>query len=198
LSNAVKDGRSVKQKLRLKYPTNRSTESPINPVPGELRVRAHMNTPTFTGPAELASFVSACEEALLKTAQHKFTFPVGASKGSWPIDEIKSTNETLLSKLRHQGNVYALFVRSLASNSQWEVRYVGERKADGLRSRITDHLIKKDPQTGSKLEEIQSAVAEGLEIGLSFIKVEPQSLRLFVEERIIANNKNRLPWNSHG
>ena len=76
--------------------------------------------------------------------------------------------------------------------------YVGERKADGLRSRITEHLIKKDHKTGSKLAEIQAAVANGLEIGLSFIRVEPQSLRLFVEETIIVNNKSKLPWNSQG
>lgn len=157
-----------------------------------------MNTPIFTGPAELASFVISCEDALLKTAQHKFIFPAGSSKDSWPTEEIKAANQALLSKLRHQGNVYALFVRKPTPNSTWEVRYVGERKADGLRSRITDHLIKKNAQTGSKLQEIQSAVGDGSEIGLSFIKVEPQSLRLFVEEIIIFNNKSRLPWNFQG
>ena len=107
-------------------------------------------------------------------------------------------NTTLLSKLRHQGNVYALFVRERKEQSKWKVMYVGECKADGLRSRITAHLIKKDHRTGSKLAEIQDSVASGLEIGLSFIRVEPQSLRLFVEETIIANNKSELPWNSQG
>lgn len=157
-----------------------------------------MNHPIFTGPSDLAEFASTCSKALLATAQHTITFPEGSSKESWPVEEIKKLNATLLSKLRHQGNVYALFVRERKEHSKWKVMYVGERKADGLRSRITEHLIKKDPQTGSKLAEIQASVASDLEIGLSFIRVEPQSLRLYVEETIIANNKSELPWNSQG
>lgn len=157
-----------------------------------------MDTPVFTGPADLAEFADTCSKALLATAQHTFRFPVGSSKESWPVEEIKRQNATLLSNLRHQGNVYALFVRERKEQSKWQVMYVGERKADGLRGRVTEHLIKKDQNTGSKLEEIQTAVAGGLEIGLSFIRVEPQSLRLFVEETIIANNKSKLPWNFQG
>jgi len=157
-----------------------------------------MKTPVFKGPSELAEFAATCSEALLATAQHNFVFPAGSSVESWPVEEIKKQNADLLSKLRHQGNVYALFVRKKKTHSNWKVMYVGERKADGLRSRITEHLIKKDHQIGSKLVEIQAAVASGLEIGLSFICVVPQSLRLFVEETIIANNKSQLPWNSQG
>jgi hypothetical protein len=48
------------------------------------------------------------------------------------------------------------------------------------------------------LAAVQTAVAAGEEIGFSFIKVHPESLRLFVEETIIASNKARLPWNTHG
>ena len=48
------------------------------------------------------------------------------------------------------------------------------------------------------LEAVKTAVAAGQEIGVSFIKVEPESLRLFVEETIIAKHKTELPWNTHG
>lgn len=67
-----------------------------------------------------------------------------------------------------------------------------------LRERITQHLIAKDSRTGSMLEVAKKAVADGYDIGLSFIKVQPESLRLFVEEAIIAKHKNKLPWNTHG
>lgn len=155
-------------------------------------------TSVFTGPADLAIFATTCSNALLAKAQHTFILPSGCSKESWPVEEIKKQNAKLLSELRHQGNVYALFIRERNEKSKWRAMYVGERKADGLRSRITEHLIKKDKQTGSKLAEIQDAVAKGFEIGISFIRVEPQSLRLFVEETIIASNKSNLPWNTQG
>jgi hypothetical protein len=48
------------------------------------------------------------------------------------------------------------------------------------------------------LEAVKTLVTSGQEIGVSFIKVEPESLRLFVEETIIAKHKNELPWNTHG
>ncbi|WP_157598142.1 MULTISPECIES: hypothetical protein [unclassified Rhizobacter] len=67
-----------------------------------------------------------------------------------------------------------------------------------MRDRLTQHLITKHDQTGSMLEAVKTAVAAGEKIGISFIKVHPESLRLFVEETIIATRKDRLPWNTHG
>jgi hypothetical protein len=89
-------------------------------------------------------------------------------------------------------------VRSSGDNENWSTVYVGERKSSGLRERITQHLITKDHRTGSMLKAVKTAVAAGQKIGVSFIMVEPESLRLFVEETIIAKHKNKLPWNTHG
>jgi hypothetical protein len=75
---------------------------------------------------------------------------------------------------------------------------VGERKSNGLRQRLTEHLIKKNAKTGSKLPEIQQSVSDGKRIAVSFIKVAPEALRLYVEETIIAKHKDALPWNTHG
>ncbi len=63
---------------------------------------------------------------------------------------------------------------------------------------MTQHLIAKDHRTGSMLEAVKTAVAAQQKIGVSFIKVQPESLRLFVEETIIAKHKDELPWNTHG
>lgn len=157
-----------------------------------------MPTPTFTGPPGLAEFSDECAVELFRTVQHQFTLPVGCSLQYWPIEEIKLANQEFLRSLRHSGNVYALFVRAPTEGAQWVPVYVGERKSIGLRDRITQHLIDKNERTGSMLEAIKTAVAAGSSIGLSFIKVQPESLRLYVEEAIIAKHKSMLPWNTHG
>lgn len=82
-------------------------------------------TPIFTGPSDLAEFAAICSKALLEKAQHTLKFPEGSSEKAWPVEEIRKQNATLLSKLTHQGNVYALFVREkkracrMESNVRW-------------------------------------------------------------------------------
>lgn len=157
-----------------------------------------MPTTTLSGPPGLPEFAESCAQALFSEVPHQFIFTVGCNLQYWPVDEIKAANETFLRTLRHRANVYALSVRSSGDNENWSTVYVGERKSSGLRERITQHLITKDHRTGSMLEAVRTAVAAGQEIGVSFIKVEPESLRLFVEEAIIAKHKNKLRWNTHG
>lgn len=153
---------------------------------------------TFQGPKELSDFATSCETALLYGDKHQILYPARVNIENWPTDQIKSLNETLLAQLRNAGNVYALFEADAPTNSPWTLKYVGERKSDGLRQRLTEHLIKKNEKTGSKLAEIQATVASGKRIAVSFIKVEPEALRLYVEETLIAKYKTMLPWNTHG
>lgn len=143
-------------------------------------------------------FVERCEDELFSCSPEQFFFPEGCSEKNWSVKKIKNGNKDLLMKLRNHANVYAIFVRQRGSKLPWEKMYVGERKSNGLRERITQHLITKDPRTGSMLEKVKKAVSSGKEVGLSFIKVEPESLRLFVEEMIILKYKTQLPWNTHG
>lgn len=157
-----------------------------------------MPTVTMTGPEGLPKFAEECAKVLLSDPQHQFQYPKSCSLQHWPIDEIKAANDELLKTLRHRANVYAIFVCDPARKEAWHPVYVGERKSGGLRDRITQHLVAKDPRTGSMLEAIQTAVSSGKEIGLSFLKVQPESLRLYVEEAIISRNKENLPWNKHG
>ncbi len=156
-----------------------------------------MHPPTHTGPEGLAEFASQCAEDLLDGVQHEFSYPTGCSLTNWPIKDIKRANESLLKSLRGRGNVYALYVRD-PNQRTWIPVYVGQRKSVNLRERISHHLISKNEKTGSMLAAIQIAVASGKKIGFSLIKIHPESLRLFVEETIIASNKARLPWNTHG
>jgi len=109
-----------------------------------------------------------------------------------------SLNKDILDSLRNSGNVYSLYTRSKKNNAAWIPVYVGQRKSASLRERITQHLITKDERTGSMLEAVKTAVADGNKIAISYIKVKPESLRLYVEETIIAKRKKTLPWNTHG
>ncbi len=164
----------------------------------KLIARALVSTPTLPGPPGLAEFAESCAQALFSGQPHKFVFPDGCTLKHWPVEEIKAANETFLKTLRHRANLYALFVRPSGACGTWSAVYVGERKSAGLRDRITQHVIDKDRRTGSMLENVKAAVAAGQEVGVSLINVQPESLRLFVEETIIAKHKNELPWNTHG
>jgi hypothetical protein len=155
-----------------------------------------MHPPTHIGPEGLAEFAAGCADALLSGVRHEFKYPVGCSLTNWPAPEIKLANEDLLGKLRGRGNVYALYVRA-SKDEDWLPIYVGQRKSINLRERISHHLISKNEQTGSMLAAVQTAVAAGQSIAISFIKVHPESLRLYVEETIIASNKASLLWNTH-
>lgn len=156
-----------------------------------------METSLHTGPEGLQRFAEECAKEILAGVQHEFSYPKGCSLQNWPIPEIKAANDRFLKSLRGRANVYALYVRRTKSDA-WLPVYVGERKSTGLRDRLTQHLICKHHQTGSMLEAVKTAVSAGESIGISFIKVQPESLRLFVEETIIATHKKDLPWNTHG
>lgn len=156
-----------------------------------------MYPPTHTGPDGLAEFAGECAHALLAGVQQEFRYPPGCSLTNWPSAEIKAVNENFLKTLRGRGNVYAIYLRNSKQN-EWISVYVGQRKSANLRERISHHLLSKHEKTGSMLAAVQTAVAAGGEIGLSFIKVHPESLRLYVEESIIASHKTSLPWNTHG
>lgn len=93
--------------------------------------------------------------------------------------------------------MYALFVRDAPSGA-WALVYVGQRKSQGIRERLIQHLVKERPKTGSKFKQVQAAVNENSIIGVHVIKVEPESLRLFVEEKIIEAKGDSLIWNQHG
>ncbi len=157
-----------------------------------------MTTPILRGPLGLDEFAESCARELFKQEPYQFIFPGGCSIQYWPASEIKALNKEFLESLRNGANIYALFIRKSGTGKSWSPVYVGQRKSTGLRERITQHLIKKHVRTGSMLENVKSVVPDGQEIGVSIIKVEPESLRLFVEETIIATYKNELVWNTHG
>lgn len=149
-------------------------------------------------PEGLDKFAWECSKALIIPNPTEFRYPDGCSLNYWPVNEIKAVNKAILGSLRSKGNVYALYTKDKNKNAPWVPMYVGQRKSASLRERLTQHLIRKDKRTGSMLEAVKTTVANRNRIAISYIKVEPESLRLYVEETIIAKWKGRLRWNTHG
>jgi hypothetical protein len=150
------------------------------------------------GPDGLEQFADDCLKALIIETPTEFNYPDDCSLNHWPVNEIRTLNKIILDSLRNSGNVYALYTKSKMKNSSWVPVYVGQRKSASLRERITQHLVTKNERTGSTLEAVKTAVADGNKIAISYIKVNPESLRLYVEETIIGKKKKTLPWNTHG
>lgn len=151
---------------------------------------------------DLSLFADKCRSKLLTEEPYHFKYPSDL-KGNettikWEdrIKTIKRLNGDFLSSLRSNGNLYMIFIKNDVSNS-WESMYIGERKSVDMRQRLSQHLINNSEGTGSKFSKIQKAVREGKQIGVTVIKVEPEGLRLYVEEHILSNSAGNFLWNAH-
>ncbi len=94
-------------------------------------------------------------------------------------------------------NVYALWKR-LESKDEWELMYIGQRSHKFGWQRVEQHLFSTPRGTQSKLREVRAAVEAGALIGVTAILVEPDSMRLSVEEELIKGNSSsdgHLLWN---
>ncbi|MCW4152764.1 hypothetical protein OM427_24935 [Halomonas sp. 18H] len=150
------------------------------------------------GPDGLEQFADKCCEALFVPNPIEFKYPQGSSLKTWSVEEIRSLNKPVLDGLNGNANVYAIYTSNVGEQDQWAPVYVGQRKSTSLRERLVQHLITKSEHTGSVLEAVKTSVSDGHRIAISYIKVEPESLRLYVEETIISQRKAMLPWNTHG
>lgn len=94
-------------------------------------------------------------------------------------------------------NVYALWKR-VGSEEKWELMYIGQRSHKSGWYRVAQHLFSTPQGTQSKLREVRAAVQAGAQIGVTAILVEPDSMRLSVEEELINRNSSsddHLLWN---
>jgi predicted small secreted protein len=77
------------------------------------------------------------------------------------------------------------------------MRYIGQSKSIEARNRLSNHLIKKDKNTGAKLQFVKQHIEKGGKIKVSHILIEPESLRHYIEEELIKKHSVDLDWNSH-
>lgn len=119
------------------------------------------------------------------------------------ISEICALNSGLLTGIANRGGVYAIWVEARAStNLDWELKYIGQTKGELSRQRIRSHLIWRNKETnsgrftGSMFDQVRSQVALKREIALSYVEVDPETLRHFLESTLLA--KYHPQWNTQG
>lgn len=145
----------------------------------------------------LRAFLADCETELLDDKNKKSVIYPEDAITPWDAKAIREANEPLLSSASGVANVYAIFAKSPNSNGYILV-YIGQTNSKGARTRLSNHLIKKNSGTGAKLEHVIEHVQGGGEIKITYIPVEPMSLRHYVEEELIDKHRDLLVWNKHG
>lgn len=110
---------------------------------------------------KLVRFAKGIEQQFFTLTPYHFKYPIGVeSNDIWDgkfILEIKKLNAQFLSNLVHNANLYMIYTRRSVTN-EWKLKYLGERKSEGMRKRITSHLINKNDGTGAKLNEVKNTL----------------------------------------
>ena len=153
-----------------------------------------MNYPDIN---KLEEFLNKCEDALLKEEnQQSIIYPKKIIE-EWKADKLKEENDRLLKEISGSACVYIIFIKK-KNKKKYELIYIGQTNPEYARTRITNHLIKKNKNTGSKLEKVKSHIREKGEIKISWIEINPISLRHYIEEELIKRHKTDLTWNQRG
>jgi hypothetical protein len=124
----------------------------------------------------------------------------GALEWKNAIVEIDRMNRETLESIAGRAGVYALFVAK--ASGDWQLKYIGQAKGNGSKQRIRSHVVwrnrftKSGKFTGSKFDEVQSAVSRKRDIAISFVELAPASLRHYVENYLI--DAKQPEWNYHG
>jgi len=111
----------------------------------------------------------------------------------WNADDIGRANEKTLSELSGAANVYAIFTAP-KNSEEFSLRYVGKTTKKLARQRIRNHLIKKHERTGAKLKEVEEHIKAGGKLAISWVEIEPESLRNYIEEELIRRYPD-ASWN---
>jgi hypothetical protein len=143
---------------------------------------------------EFDSLVSDADKALLRRAPATIVYT-----NTTDLSANAAINEAVITQEVGEGaNLYALWSRDLDSDP-WRVMYVGQRTRLSVIERIKQHLFKTPSGTQSKIQEVRQLVQSDKQLGLSAILVDPDPVRLSVEDQLIFRNTNTetdLPWNN--
>lgn len=111
----------------------------------------------------------------------------------WDAKALATENESLLTSASRRANVYMIFAAKRES-IDYKLRYIGKSTGKLVRQRLRNHLFKKNEGTGAKLEAVMSHVKAGGTIKISWVTVEPESLRNWAEEELISAHPE-ADWN---
>ena len=141
----------------------------------------------------LEKFLSNVETALLLEENRSLVSYPHDSVSPWNTDQLDAANQKILDSASGIANVYAIFTAPKNSSS-FSLRYIGKTTRNLARQRIRNHLIKKHEKTGAKLKDIEEHVLSGGAVKISWLKIEPESLRNYIEEELI-NRHQEADWN---
>lgn len=117
------------------------------------------------------------------------------------VDLVDLAKNQLPNGLTDAVNIYSIWCRQRTSD-KWRLMYIGQRVRASGWNRIREHLFKVGKGTASKLERVREEVCErNAQIGITWIHVEPESMRLAVEDELLRMHStyiNDLPWNTRG
>ncbi len=141
----------------------------------------------------LEAYRDAVEKELFNVDNRQHvSYPEGATV-LWNVEQLERLNEHVLKLVAGNANVYAIFVRQSCAES-YQLRYIGKTTNRLARQRIRNHLIAKHAKTGSVLDKVKEVVKAGGAISISWVKVEPESLRNYLEEELIKRHPEAY-WN---
>lgn len=141
----------------------------------------------------LEEYLKNVEAALLQEeARISFKYPQ-QSISPWNSLQLDAENKSILDLVAGFANVYAIFTAPRDSNV-FALRYIGKTTKKLARQRVRNHLIKKSERTGAKLESIVTHVQSGGLVKISWVPIEPESLRNYIEEELISRHKE-ADWN---
>ncbi|NHV28774.1 hypothetical protein [Burkholderia sp. D-99] len=141
----------------------------------------------------LEEYLEKVEAALLQEERRiSFKYPQ-QSISPWNAQQLDAENESTLDLVAGCANVYAIFTAPRDSNV-FTLRYIGKTTRKLARQRVRNHLIKKNERTGAKLENIVTHVQSGGLVKISWVTIEPESLRNYIEEELISRHKE-ADWN---
>lgn len=146
----------------------------------------------FSEESKLMQFIEDVETELFKIS--KIT-TINYKSSDTEKDEVLNTN--LLKKISRKGGVYLIFTKP-SNTSEWFPVYLGQTKSNYSRQRLRNHLFKKDPRTGSQLENVKKSLLKNRSIGVNFVEIAPEILRHVVEEVLIKKYGQKLDWNKQG
>jgi hypothetical protein len=143
----------------------------------------------------LEKYLFKVEAALLNDEGTLVSYP---KKGvnPWDYKMIDDANKEILEAVSDYANVYAIFTAP-KNSSTFSLRYIGKTTRKLARQRIRNHLIKQGQGTGAQFKKIISHVKSGGKVKISWVRIEPESLRNYLEEELINRSKkvSKADWN---
>jgi hypothetical protein len=141
----------------------------------------------------LEIFLSGVEAALLREENLSLVAYPKESVSPWIAEQLDAANQNILHAVSGAANIYAIFTAPKDSET-FSLRYIGKTTKKLARQRIRNHLIKKNENTGAKLQNIAANIRSGGQVKISWLGVEPESLRNYVEEELIRRHQE-ADWN---